>query len=212
MPCRRDFTINALFYDPISKTTHDWIGGEKDLKRANHPHDRQTRRTLWRRPSALAPRHPVRRAIGFRDRTGNIRRVKALAPKIKLISAERIRDELIKLFRPPYAARGLDLLRESGLMEHVLPELDRHDYLRPIAQLSSRGQRVQSHPPHARAIAAGRPESLPWSVIFHDIGKPPTATVDRKERRHPFLRPRKNRRGHVAGNPQSPALSQKRNR
>ena len=54
------------------------------------------------------------------------------------ISAERIREELLKLFRPPHAARGLDLLRESGLLEQVLPEIARHDRLRAIARFPSR--------------------------------------------------------------------------
>jgi poly(A) polymerase len=104
--------------------------------------------------------------------------VKKLAPKIKLISAERIRDELLKLFSPPHAARGLNLLRESGLLEHVLPE---------IAATIECEQSPDFHPEGSvfnhiclmlEKMPAGAHESLPWAVILHDIAKPLTAEKD----------------------------------
>ncbi len=177
---RRDFTINALFYDPIFKTTHDWTGGEKDLKA-------RIIRTIGKPEERFGEDHlrllrAVRFAaqLNFEIEPETFAAVKRLAPKIKLISAERIRDELIKLFRPPYAARGLDLLRDSGLMEYVFPEL--------IATITC-DQSPDYHPEgsvynHIRLMLAqlppDAPESLPWAVILHDIGKPPTATVDEK--------------------------------
>ncbi len=177
---RRDFTINALFYDPISKTTHDWTGGEKDLKA-------RIIRTIGKPEERFGEDHlRLLRAIRFATQLNfeiepeTFAAVKRLAPKIKLISAERIRDELIKLFRPPYAARGLDLLRDSGLMEHVLPEL--------VATITC-DQSPDYHPEgsvynHIHLMLAqlpsDAPESLPWAVLLHDIGKPPTATVDEK--------------------------------
>ena len=177
---RRDFTVNALFYDPISKTTHDWTGGEKDLKA-------RIVRTIGKPEERFGEDHlRLLRAIRFATQLNfeiepeTFAAVKRLAPKIKLISAERIRDELIKLFRPPYAARGLDLLRDSGLMEHVLPEL--------VATITC-DQSPDYHPEgsvynHIRLMLAqlppDAPESLPWAVLLHDIGKPPTASVDER--------------------------------
>src|SRR5580658_6322258 len=120
---RRDFTVNALFYDPITKTTHDWVGGEQDLRA-------KIIRTIGRPEERFGEDHlrllrAVRLAaqLDFEIEPQTFAAVKTLAPKIKLISAERVRDELVKLFRPPYAARGLDLLRDSGLLEFVLPEM-----------------------------------------------------------------------------------------
>src|ERR1700733_320385 len=120
---RRDFTVNGLFYDPISKKLHDWVGGEKDLRA-------KIIRTIGPPEKRFAEDHlrllrAVRFAaqLNFEIEPKTFAAVKSLAPKIKLISAERIRDELLKLFRPPHAARGLVLLRESGLLEQVLPEL-----------------------------------------------------------------------------------------
>lgn len=175
---RRDFTVNALFYDPISKTTHDWVGGEKDLRA-------KIIRTIGKPEERFGEDHlRLLRAIrfaaqlNFEIEPATFAAVKALAPKIKVISAERIRDELLKLFRPPYAARGLDLLRDSGLLPYVFPEL--------VATLTC-DQSPNYHPEgsvynHIRLmleqLPSAAPETLPWAVLLHDIGKPPTASVD----------------------------------
>ena len=113
----------ALFYDPVREELHDWVGGQADLRA-------QIIRTIGSPEERFAEDHlrllrAVRLAaqLGFQVEAGTFAALKANAPKIKTISAERIRDELLKLFRPPHATRGLDLLRESGLLEQVLPEI-----------------------------------------------------------------------------------------
>jgi poly(A) polymerase len=125
--------------------------------------------------------------------------LKAVAERIKLISAERIRDELLKLFAPPPAdagpgrkcaargprrkprppaARGLELLRDSGLLEHILPE---------IAATVSCGQSPDFHPEGTvfahlclmlKQLPPDAHPSLPWAVLLHDVAKPVTASRD----------------------------------
>jgi len=205
---RRDFTVNGLFYDPVAGKLHDWVGGEKDF------HVKIVR-TIGPPEERFAEDHlRLLRAVRFAARLNFViepqtfAAVKSLAPKIKLISAERIRDELIKLFAPPKlesgragtplpaagtgggdgthgvtrptspAARGLVLLRDSGLLEHVLPEL---------AATVTCEQSPDYHPEgtvfeHIRLMLGKLPpdasESLPWAVILHDIGKPAAAERD----------------------------------
>src|SRR5208283_1874246 len=120
---RRDFTVNGLFYDPLAQKIHDWVGGEKDLRA-------KIIRTIGAPAERFGEDHlrllrAVRFAaqLGFEIEAKTFAAIQSLAPKIKIISAERIRDEMLKLFRPPHAARGLVLLRDSGLLEHILPEL-----------------------------------------------------------------------------------------
>src|ERR1019366_5130315 len=110
---RRDFTVNGLFYDPLTKKIHDWVGGEKDLRA-------KIIRTIVAPAERFGEDHlrllrAVRFAaqLGFEIESETFAAIQLLAPKIKIISAERIRDELLKLFRPPRAARGLVLLRDS---------------------------------------------------------------------------------------------------
>src|SRR5471032_1293077 len=97
---RRDFTVNGLFYDPLSKKIHDWVGGEKDLRA-------KIIRTIGEPEERFGEDHlrllrAVRFAaqLDFEIEPKTFAAVKKLAPKIKLISAERIRDELLKLFAP----------------------------------------------------------------------------------------------------------------
>lgn len=177
---RRDFTVNGLFYDPLVPQLYDWVGGEADLKA-------KTLRTIGPPEERFAEDHlrllrAVRFAaqLGFDLEAGTFAAVKALAHKIQRISAERIRDELLKLFAPPHAARGLDLLRESGLLEYILPEL---------AATSTCEQSPDYHPEgnvfdHLRLmlqhIPAGSPRTLVWAVLLHDIAKPMTAQRDSK--------------------------------
>jgi putative nucleotidyltransferase with HDIG domain len=202
---RRDFTVNGLFYDPLTEKIHDWIGGENDLRS-------KIIRTIGAPEERFAEDHlrllrAVRFAaqLDFQIEPKTFAAVKSLAPKIKLISAERVRDELIKLFAPPIlgapasrrrvlqfaslqhaggtpalpgAARGLVLLRESGLLVQILPEL---------AATISCEQSPDYHPEgsvfeHIRLMLEKLPvdsnELLPWAVLFHDVAKPVTAERD----------------------------------
>jgi poly(A) polymerase len=197
---RRDFTVNGLFYDPIAEKLHDWVGGEKDLRA-------KIIRTIGVPEERFAEDHlRLLRAVRFAAQLGfgiepqTLAAVRSLAPKIELISAERIRDELIKLFSPPIlgalasrrrvssdasetlalpgAARGLILLRDSGLLPGVLPEL--------VATIACE-QSPDFHPEgtvfeHIRLmlekLPPGAHPSLPWAVILHDIAKPTTAELD----------------------------------
>jgi len=176
--CRRDFTVNGLFYDPVRKQLHDWVGGEADLRA-------RIIRTVGSPAERFAEDHlrllrAVRLAaqLDFRIEAGTFAALKRNAAKIKTISAERVREELVKLFRPPHASRGLDLLRASGLLEEVLPE---------IAAAITCQQSPDFHPEgtvfnHLRLMLQHLPPeadpSLPWAVLLHDVAKPVTALAD----------------------------------
>jgi poly(A) polymerase len=177
---RRDFTINGLYYDPVAKTLHDWVGGEADLRA-------KIIRTIGSPFERFAEDHlrllrAVRFAaqLDFQIELETFSAVQAQAPKIKAISAERVREELIKLFSPPHASRGLELLRQCGLLEQVLPEL---------AATVTCEQSPDFHPEgsvfnHLRLMLEKMPPaadpSLPWAVLFHDVAKPVTVSTDPK--------------------------------
>jgi poly(A) polymerase len=187
---RRDFTVNGLFYDPLTEKIHDWVGGEKDLRA-------KIIRTIGKPEERFAEDHlrllrAVRFAaqLRFEIEPQTFAAVKSLASKIKLISAERIRDELLKLFRPPHAARGLVLLRDSGLLEQILPELaamisceqspDYHPEGSVFEHIKLMLWKLPHSSPQTGYGAASANELLPWAVLFHDIAKPVTAERDAK--------------------------------
>jgi poly(A) polymerase len=175
---RRDFTVNGLFYDPISEKIFDWVGGEKDLRA-------KIIRTIGKPEERFSEDHlRLLRAIRFAAQLNfeiepkTFAAIQKLAPKIKIISAERIRDELLKLFSPPHAARGLILLRESNQLENILPELAATIDCEQSPDFHPEGSvfnhivlMLEKLPPDSNAL-------LPWAVILHDIAKPVTAEKD----------------------------------
>jgi len=172
---RRDFTVNGLFYDPLTEKIHDWVAGEKDLRA-------KTIRTIGKPEERFGEDHlrmlrAVRFAaqLNFEIEPKTFAAVQTFATKIQVISAERVRDELLKLFCPPHASRGLVLLRDSGLLPFVLPEL--------VATIACE-QSPDFHPEGSvfnhiglmlEKLPADAHELLPWAVLLHDIAKPVTA-------------------------------------
>ena len=175
---RRDFTINGLYFDPVREELHDWVGGTADLRA-------RIVRTVGPPEQRFAEDHlrllrAVRFAaqLDFQIDPATFAALQANAARIQTISAERVRDELLKVFRPPHAARGLELLEQSGLLAHILPEIaatvgceQSPDY-HPEGSVFNHLRRMLEHLPNPA------PELLPWAVLLHDVGKPVTAERD----------------------------------
>jgi poly(A) polymerase len=175
---RRDFTINGMFFDPPNDAVIDFVGGREDLaagivRAIGDPAQRfaEDRLRLLR-----AVRFAT--VLEFEIEPATWEAIVNAAPGIGEISAERIRDELVRIFLSPYRARGWDLLDASGLMQQVLPELE---------AMKGCAQPPQFHPEgdvfrHTRLMLELLPDeislSLVLSVLFHDIGKPPTSSID----------------------------------
>jgi poly(A) polymerase len=102
----------------------------------------------------------------------------ANATSISQISAERIRDELVRIFLSPNRTRGWDLLDSSGLMRVILPEIEAMKGCEQPEQFHPEGDVFE----HTRLMLQFLPEKvsvpLVFAVLFHDVAKPRTATVD----------------------------------
>ncbi len=175
---RRDFTVNGLFYDPVRHRLHDWIGGRADLRARllrtiGDPDERfaEDRLRLLRAVRFAAQ-------LNFAIEPATLRAVQARAATIQSVSAERIREELIKLFKAPHAAPGLELLRESGLLEHVLPEITATIDCDQSPDFHPEGTVFEHLVEMLRHLPADAAPSLPWAVLLHDVAKPPTAARD----------------------------------
>lgn len=175
---RRDFTVNGLFYDPLKLEILDYVGGRADLEAGVLRAIGDARARF--REDHLRLLRAVRFAtvLGFTLEEGTWQAICDLAPEVATVSAERIREELVKIFLHANRALGFDLLVGSGLMKAVLPE---------ILALQGCEQPPQWHPEgdvfkHTRLMLGMLPEkaSLPLvlSVLFHDIAKPATSSID----------------------------------
>ena len=141
---RRDFTMNALAWDPLAGELRDPFRGRADL-----------RRRLIRAVGDAAARfaedglRPMRALrfvaqLGYAVERATLAAIPAAAPVVQQVSAERVADELSKLLGAPHAARALRLLRETGLLGVVLP---------PLGPLSPE---VTAHAVEVAASAAAR--------------------------------------------------------
>jgi poly(A) polymerase len=175
---RRDFTINGLFYDPIEQKVMDYVEGQRDLaarliRAIGDPQERfQEDRLRVLRGVRFGA------TLDFQIEEATWEAIRARAATIHDVSAERIREELVKIFLSPSRVRGFDLLDASGLLHEILPE---------VSGLKGCEQPPEFHPEgdvfvHTRLMLSLLPEKvsapLVFAVLFHDIGKPPTMQVD----------------------------------
>ncbi|HEX3019233.1 MAG TPA: CCA tRNA nucleotidyltransferase [Chitinispirillaceae bacterium] len=174
---RRDFTINGLFFDPISEKLIDYVCGLKDIEqkviRAIGDPELRFKEDYLRMLRAI--RFAARFSFKIEEKTWN--GIKKYGSEIVNISAERIFLEIDKILRQPHADQAILLLKECGLLQIILPE---------VADLIGVEQPQQFHPEgdvftHT-VLALGLLKSdssqvLAWSVLLHDIGKPSTKTI-----------------------------------
>lgn len=121
---RRDFTINALYYDPADETVIDYHHGVADL------HQKTLR--IIGEPTTRFREDPVRmlRAVRFGAKLGLIidpaarAPIRELAPLLENLPPSRLFDEMLKLLTSGYAVACLKQLREEGLHKGLLPLLD----------------------------------------------------------------------------------------
>ncbi len=120
---RRDFTINALFYDPQTEKLIDFTGGEQDLKnkilRAVGPAQQRFEEDHLRAIRALRLAHQ----LGFQIEEETKKGVLSFAEKIKTLPKERIASELIQMLSAGQIGSAVKILRESRVFAFALPAL-----------------------------------------------------------------------------------------
>ena len=177
---RRDFTVNAMAVTLPERSFEDPFGGRDDLAR-------KLLRTPGRPEDSFSddPLRMMRAArfsaqLGFTVDPPVVRAMTAMAGRIEIVSAERVREELVKLVVAPYPRRGLTLLVETGLAGIVLPELpalalerDEHHRHKDVYEHTLRvlEQTIELEP----RLPGGGPDFVArFAALMHDVGKPRT--------------------------------------
>lgn len=172
---RRDFTVNALFYDPLEQQVLDFVDGSGDINRkviraVGVPADRF-------REDHLRMLRAVRFAatLGFVIEPATANAIRATAVRISLISAERIREELNRLLvEAKLAGDAIVLLSELGLLKMILPEVSAMQGVEQPPEYHPEGD-VFQHTMIMLNQMQTEDYRLAWAVLLHDVGKPPTA-------------------------------------
>lgn len=164
---RRDFTMNAVAWDPVNKRRIDPFGGAEDIGRRLI---RAVGKPVARfREDALRMLRAVRfvATLGFELDPATKQAIQQEAARVRYLSAERVRDELLGLLVGGQAVRALWLLHEVGLMGRVLPELDGAELL---PQVKPGAPTLLAH--LIRTVGATPPRAdLRFTALFHDVGK-----------------------------------------
>lgn len=183
---RRDFTINAMAYSERHGLV-DIYGGLADIEAGvircvGNAKERFTE-------DALRMMRAVRFSaqLGYRIDEGTRKAMTELAPNLQKISAERIQVELIKLVTSPHP----DYLRiayETGITAQILPEFD--FCMKTVQNNPHHCYDVGEHILHSM-LAVKADKVLRLGMLFHDIGKPQTMTIDEKgithNKKHPVV-------------------------
>jgi poly(A) polymerase len=175
---RRDFTIGGMYLDPTTGQIIDLVGGMRDLRAG-------VIRAIGDADQRFAEDHlRMLRAVRFAARLNftvdpaTWSGIQRNAQKIALIAAERVGEEVTMIMTQGGAARGLDLLVDSGIAAIIIPE---------VLALHGCPQPANFHPEgdvyrHTRMMLSMLPrgctETLAFGVLFHDIAKPQTLAID----------------------------------
>ncbi len=192
---RRDFTINALFYDPVQDRIIDYVEGQKDLK------DKLVRFIGDPKTRIQEDHLRILRAVRLKNNFDlqydpeTYQAIKKNAHLITKISKERIADELNKIILHDKPGQAFEELYELGILKHIIPELGKLKGLAQPSQYHKEGD-VWNHSLKAlnaltdeEGYSSPLPEEEPtlalkWAVLFHDIGKYDTYKRDEERIRY----------------------------
>lgn len=170
---RRDFTINALAFDKNLKVI-DYYGGQADIKNkvvraVGYPNERFGE-------DALRMMRAIRIAgeLGFTIEENTFDAIKKNAALINKIAKERVKEELFKLLSSPNPYEGMVLLKDSGLMEQILPELTKCFGVEQKSPGRHHIYDVGTHLLMSLKFCKSENPVTRFATLIHDIGKPQT--------------------------------------
>ncbi len=179
---RRDFTVNAMALTVPGGEFHDPHGGVVDLAHRVLRTPATPEESFSDDPLRMMRAARFAAQLGFAVAPEVVAAMTDMASRIEIISAERIRDEIVKLVCAPYPRLGLTLLVETGLADIVLPELpalalerdehhrhkDVYEHTLTVLEQSIELERSRGGP-DAPPDFVGR-----FAALMHDVGKPKT--------------------------------------
>jgi len=180
---RRDFTINAMALKRTGKQSFkltDPHGGQKDAKakliRAVGDSSKRFQEDALRMMRAVR----IATQLGFKIEEKTFQAIRKNVDLLDHISAERVRDELLKLLSYKHAADGYMILRNSGLAEKILPEVEKMFGVEQKSPGRHHLDDVGTHAVKSLKATKSKDPIVNLAILIHDIGKPVVVGKDKK--------------------------------
>ncbi|MGV8876130.1 MAG: CCA tRNA nucleotidyltransferase [Rhodoglobus sp.] len=183
---RRDFSVNAMALRLPERVLVDpWNGVEHLLSRTlTTPGSGEL--SFGDDPLRMMRAARFTAQLGFTVSPETVRAMTALAPRIEIVSVERVSAELSKLMLADDPVAGIRLLVDTGLAEYVLPEIpalrlevDEHAHHKDVYEHSLTVLRQAIDLEKSRPEMLGPDLVLRLAALLHDIGKPSTRKIER---------------------------------
>ena len=181
---RRDFTINAMAWSLNGHNFGELVdpfGGMEDMEECIIRTPCEPDKTFSDDPLRMMRAVRFASQLGFDIDDETFEGIARQAERIKIITKERIAVELNKIMASPVPSIGLTLMHTSGLLQYVLPELER------MSGVERRGKHAHKdnfeHTMKVLDNLAKRSDDiwLRWAALLHDIGKPTTKAYDPRQ-------------------------------
>lgn len=182
---RRDFTVNALALRLPDVVLVDPAGGVDDLLRHVLRTPISPEVSFGDDPLRMLRAARFAAQLGFAVSDDTVAAMREMADRIEIVSAERIRDELVKLLSSDHPCEGIRLLVDTGLADRVLPEIpalrlevDEHHHHKDVYEHTLTVVEQAIDYEHERHPGEEPDVVLRLAALLHDIGKPATRRLE----------------------------------
>lgn len=182
---RRDFTVNAMALRVPSRQLVDPTGGVEDLVRGVLRTPADPHVSFGDDPLRMLRAARFSAQLRFEVDPATIDAIEELRATLRIVSAERIQGELVRLLQTDEPGRGIRLLVQTGLIDQFLPEIpalrlevDEHHHHKDVYEHSLTVLRQAIELEHSRHPDASPDVPLRLAALLHDIGKPSTRRLE----------------------------------
>lgn len=186
---RRDFTINALFYNPIDANIVDYVGGLEDIKKRKLKFVGDPKHRIQEDKSRIIRYVRFLLQTGFTGDRLSEKAIINLSDKINVVPRELVKKELDKIIKIVNSGKMLEILDKLNLLKNIFPEIKKLESAKQGPPYHMEGDVFR----HTKMVCENLPKNadpiLKWVGIFHDIGKPESKKeiIKNKERKISFL-------------------------
>lgn len=171
---RRDFTINAMYYDPQSQEFLDWHNGLTDLKKKEIHFVGSAEKRIKEDPLRMLRAVRFATKLGFNISKKDFVVIKKHSKLIHKTSKQRIKEEFDRILMDKNSVRGLELLDQTLLLKEIFPAVDNLKRVKQSKDFHAEGN-VFKHTIYAMSFADDFDLTMRYALFFHDLGKISTA-------------------------------------